>query len=171
MVWGWNWGLHGIEDIIKRMVHCVSTADYLWWIPYLWCLCFIHSHFFVYLLQGFTGLLNLIEFVGNYIPTFLYNNQVLIVTCFKDKKFWHMSIQWDTLPLISCLYVLYISQLLYTSKFLLLYLEESFPHPPSCIHSEMIPFTLNGLLKFSITKAEDSTHICISIGCVYVSMC
>lgn len=82
-----------------------------------------------------------------------------------------MSIQCDTLPLISCLYVLYISQLLYTSKFLLLYLEESFPHPPSCIHSEMIPFTLNGLLKFSITKAEDSTHICISIGCMYVSMC
>ncbi|XP_052186588.1 protein CHLOROPLAST J-LIKE DOMAIN 1, chloroplastic [Diospyros lotus] len=29
---------------------------------------------------GFTGLLNLIEFVGNYIPTFLYNNQELFVT-------------------------------------------------------------------------------------------
>lgn len=29
---------------------------------------------------GFTGLLNLIEFVGSYIPSFLYNNQELFVT-------------------------------------------------------------------------------------------
>uniref|UniRef100_A0A5B7BR11 Chloroplast J-like domain 1 n=1 Tax=Davidia involucrata TaxID=16924 RepID=A0A5B7BR11_DAVIN len=29
---------------------------------------------------GFTGLLNLIEFVGSYIPAFLYNNQELLVT-------------------------------------------------------------------------------------------
>lgn len=29
---------------------------------------------------GFTGLLNLIEFLGHYIPVFLYNNQELFVT-------------------------------------------------------------------------------------------
>ena len=31
-------------------------------------------------LQAYTGVLNLIEFVGGYIPAFLYNNQVLAFT-------------------------------------------------------------------------------------------
>lgn len=48
------------------------------------CLGFIHFLFFgcSILSQGYTGLLNLIEFLGSAIPLFLYNNQVFLYTIF-----------------------------------------------------------------------------------------
>lgn len=39
-------------------------------------LSFQHNLVVLSLLQAFTGVLNLIELLGRYIPVFLYNNQV-----------------------------------------------------------------------------------------------
>lgn len=35
--------------------------------------------YLIHVLQAYTGLLNLIEYVGSYIPAFIYNSQVLFL--------------------------------------------------------------------------------------------
>lgn len=51
--------------------------------------------------QSYTGLLNLIELGGGFIPAFLYNNQVLTLTYLQhDKRLGH-TLQMHVLMLIS----------------------------------------------------------------------
>lgn len=57
--------------LMAQFIHLISC--------FLLCAC--HLPAMVVFVQSFTGLLNLIEFVGSFIPAFLYNNQVLTLTC------------------------------------------------------------------------------------------